>query len=159
MNSPLQSLFEILRLKKGPQDLPSSWVFTIILVFVYLVFGVYTGQQLGDESPASTSLALTALQFIAVAVMLMIRKFPERLPQTLSALAGAGILLGMLSFVLLVQADPDQQQPVLAMTWFMVFFWSLIVDGHIYRHSLSVSMQQGLLIAAGYPAPFFFPRS
>jgi len=147
MSSPLNDLVDILRLRKGPQDLPPSWGFTILLLAIYLGFGIFSGQTLGDESPASTSLALAALQFIAVAVMLYIRKFSERLPQTLSALAGAGIILGLVSFVLLVQADPARQQPILALAWFTIFFWSLVVDGHIYRHALAITLQQGILVA------------
>ncbi|MDX1459725.1 MAG: hypothetical protein R3348_01595 [Xanthomonadales bacterium] len=145
--TPLQILFDILRLRRGPQDLPASWTFAGIMLGIYLVFGVYTGQALDSENPASTGLAIAALQFTAVAVLLTLRKFPERLPQTLSALAGVGIILGVLSFAFLVQADPNRQQPVLAMAWFAVFFWSLVVDGHIYRHALSISMQQGILVA------------
>lgn len=147
MSALLSTLLDILRLRKGPQDLPASWAFAIAMLLLYLMFGVFTGQSLGDDNPASTSIALASLQFVAVAVMLYIRKFTERLPQTLGALAGAGVILGFVSFLLLAQADPGQQQPVLAMAWFAVFFWSLVVDGHIYRHALSISLQQGILIA------------
>jgi hypothetical protein len=56
-------------------------------------------------------------------------------------------VLGLLSYVFLAQADPARDQPVLALVWFGIFFWSLVVDGHIYRHALSISMAQGLLVA------------
>ena len=105
------------------------------------------GQQLGEEDSAAVNLAAIALQYAAVIVMLAIRKYPERLTQTLSALAGTSIIFTVLSFMFLSQADPDRQQPVLLMAWFGVFFWSLVVDAHIYKNALSITMAQGMLIA------------
>jgi hypothetical protein len=147
MNTLFNNLSGILRLRNGPQDLSSSWTICLGLAAGYLMLGIFTGQRLGDGDSAAASLAVAALQFSAVAVMLMVRKFPERLPQTLSALSGVGIVFTILSFLFLSQADPDKQQPALAMAWFAVFFWSLIVDAHIYKNALSITRAQGMLIA------------
>jgi hypothetical protein len=141
------TFLQLLRLRAGPQDLPAAWVTTIAIIAVYLGEGMYTGQQLGDADATIKSLSISVLQFSAVAVMLYVRKCPERLAQTLSALAGTGAILGALAFPLLIQADPDQNQPILAMVWFGVFIWSLVVDGHIYRSALSITLPQGLLVA------------
>jgi hypothetical protein len=46
----------------------------------------------------------------------------------------------------LTQSDPAANQPLLALTWFAVFIWSLFVDANIYRHSLSVPFAMGMLI-------------
>jgi hypothetical protein len=147
MNAMFNTLLGILRLRSGPQDLPSSWTMTLVMVALYLMLAVFTGQRLGEGDSAAASLAVTALQFTAVIVMLQLRKHPERLAQTLSALAGAGLFFGTLSFVFLVQADPARQQPMLALAWFGIFFWSLVVDAHIYKNALSITMAQGMLIA------------
>lgn len=147
MSELLSTLAGILRLRLGPQDLPASWNLTVLLVAVYLGLGMFSGRQQGDEQAAATVLAVTALQYAAVTLLLYLRRHPERLPQTLCALAGTGAILGLLSFMILSQADPAQEQPVLALAWFSVFFWSLVVDGHIYRHALSITMPQGLLVA------------
>ena len=147
MNSLLNTLFNILRLRSGPQDIPSSWSLTLVLVVLYLMLAVFTGQRLGEGDSSAASLAVTAMQFAAVSVMLQIRKHPERLAQTLSSLAGVGLVFGSLSFVFLSQADPAQQQPILALAWFGIFFWSLVVDAHIYKNAMSVTMAQGMLIA------------
>jgi len=136
-----------MRLQSGPQDLPVSWPITLAIISVYLLLGVFTGQKLGDGDSAAATFAVTALQFVAVFAMLQIRKYPERLAQTLSGLAGVGIIFGVLSFVLLAQADAARQQPVLALAWFSIFFWSLVVDAHIYKNALSITMAQGMLIA------------
>ena len=147
MNTLFNTFLGIMRLRAGPQELPSSWSTTLAIVAAYLMLGVFTGQRLGDGDSAAASLAVTALQFAAVITLLQIRKYPERLAQTLSALAGVGIIFGSLSFIFLVQADPSRQQPMLALAWFSIFFWSLVIDAHIYKTALSVTMAQGMLIA------------
>jgi len=147
MNSVPKTLVSIMRLQSGPQDLPVSWPMTLAIISVYLLLGVFTGNKLGDGDSAAASLAVTALQFVAVFAMLQVRKYPERLTQTLASIAGVGIIFGSLSFVLLAQADASQQQPMLALAWFSIFFWSLVVDAHIYKNALSITMAQGMLIA------------
>ncbi len=147
MNAMFNTFIAIIRMRSGPQDLPSSWLSALAIVAAYLMLGVFTGQRLGDGDSAAASLAVTVLQFAAIIAMLQVRKYPERLAQTLSALAGVGIIFGTLSFVFLVQADPSRQQPMLALAWFSIFFWSLVIDAHIYKNALSVTMAQGMLIA------------
>lgn len=117
------------------------------LVALYLMLAVFTGQRLGEGDSSAASLAITAMQFAAVAVLLYIRKHPERLAQTIASLAGVGLIFGTLSFIFLSQADPEVQQPILALAWFGIFFWSLVVDAHIYRNALSITMAQGMLVA------------
>jgi hypothetical protein len=146
MNFLLNGLIGILQLRSGPEDLPFSWKTTIIVVATYLAVGVFTGQRLGDEYSAAASLAAAVMQFAAVIMILRIRKFPERLAQTICALAGAGVIFTILSFMFLAQADPDKQQPVLLLAWFTIFFWSLVVDAHIYKRAFSITMAQGMLI-------------
>jgi hypothetical protein len=147
VNGLLNTYLDIIRLRAGPQDLPASWSLTLVLIAGYLMLGAFTGQRLGEGDAAGASLAITVLQFSAIIVMLQVRKYPERLAQTLSALAGVGILFGILSFIFLSQADPGKQQPILALAWFSLFFWSLVVDANIYRNALSITMAQGMLIA------------
>jgi len=155
MSAVLVRLLLLLRLRTGPQDLPGSWSLTLLLLAGYIGLGIYSARALGGEDAVPRSLTINALQIIVVIALLQLRRFPERVPQTLSALAGAGILLGALAHALLAQADPAVEQPLLPLAWFGIFIWSLVVDAHIYRHALAVSMPQGvlvavLLLAAGY---------
>jgi hypothetical protein len=147
LNSVAVTLLLLLRLRAGPQDLPSSWALTGLLLLVYTAVGIYTGQSLGDEDAVARTLLTNVLQVVAVAVLLQLRKFPERLAQTLSALTGAGIILGTLVFMLLSQAHIESMRPLLVMAWFGIVIWSLAIDAHIYRHALGISMSQGLLVA------------
>ncbi len=98
-----------------------------------------------DSTPRSL-IAIT-VQFFVIATLLHLKKLSSRLPQTLSALAGTGLIFGFGSVFLISQADPARAQPVLALVWFGVFLWSIAVDAHIYRHALSIKMNLGVLVA------------
>jgi hypothetical protein len=140
------SLANILRLRGGPQNLPSSWVLTTLLLTVYLVQNLITGQQLEDENAATKSLLAISLQVVVLTGLLYWRRHLERFAQTLSALTAVGIVFNSITWVLLMQSNPETNQPMLAIIWFSVFIWSLFVDAHIYRNSLSVPLAVGMLI-------------
>jgi len=149
MNTLFTTLAGMLRLRSGPQHLPASWPLTAVFIAMYLGEGIVTGQQLPGEENVARTLLSSVTQFVAVVLMLRFRRCPERLPQTLLALAATGFVLGLIAFGLLVQADPERNQPLLAAGWFLIFAWSLAVDGNIYRHALSIPMAQGVLVSVG----------
>ena len=103
--------------------------------------------MLGDAGSVPRSLIAIAVQFFITAALLHLKKLSSRLPQTLSALAGTGLIFGFGSLLLVSQAESARNQPVLALVWFGVFLWSIAVDAHIYRHALSVKMNLGVLVA------------
>jgi len=146
MSRILTNLAKMLLLRGGPQYLPASWRLMALLVIVYLAQNFATGQQLEDENAVFKSLAAISLQVFALAGMLYWRRHLERFAQTLSALAGVGLVFNAITWTLLTLSDPGSDQPLLALTWFGVFIWSLFVDAHIYRNALSVSLSVGMLI-------------
>ena len=152
----LPRLAELLRLRSGPQDLPAGWALAIALSLAYILEGFVADQILGETETAPRSLMAITVQFLIISTMLTLRKQAERIPQTLSALAGVGIIFGFMSIILIYQAIPGQDQPTLALVWFGVFLWSLVVDAHIYRHALSITMSRGMLVAVIIFACNFF---
>ena len=146
MNGIFMNLVNMLRLRGGPQNMPSSWPLMIFLVAAYLAQNLITGQQLEDESAAAKSLLAICLQVVVLGGLLYWRRHTERFSQTLSALAGVGVVFNTITWALLAQSDPTSNQPVLALTWFAVFIWSLFVDANIYRNALSVPLAIGMLV-------------
>lgn len=136
----------MLRLRGGPQNLPASWQFMLLMVAAYIVQNLVTGQQLDDEHAAAKSLVAISLQIFVLLGLLYWRRHTERFVQTLSALAGVGIVFNIITWALLTQSNPEINQPVLALVWFSVFIWSMFVDANIYRHSLSVTLSMGMLV-------------
>lgn len=147
MGPILARLFDILRLRSGPQDIPAGWKLAIVLSLAYIAQGVFADRIFGEADAAPRSLLAITVQFLVIAALLNLKKFASRLPQTLSTLAGTGLIFGFLSILLVSQADPEKIQPALALVWIAVLLWSLAVDAHIYRHALSITMSLGVLVA------------
>jgi len=147
MSGLLSALVGLLRLRAGPQDLPVSWPLTIALFSAYVGVGLVTGQQLGIEDNAGRTLVSAVIQLLVLQALLRFRGVPERLPQSLLALAMTGIVVSLVAFTLLIQADGSGNQPGMALAWFGVFAWSLLVEANIYRHAMVVGLPQGVLVA------------
>lgn len=119
----------------------------ILVLGCYLVQNLVSGQQLDDENAAAKSLVAISLQVCVLTGLLYWRRHLERFIQTLTALSAVGIVFNIITWALLTQSNPEINQPVLAIAWFSVFIWSLFVDANIYRHALSVTLSQGMLVA------------
>lgn len=148
-------LFDLLRLRAGPQDLPDHRGLTLVVIGFYIVLGVITNHALATSDPQgqtalnepARTLFSIGLQFGAVALMLVWRRNPERIQQTLLAFASTGSVISLLAFFLLLQNDPNvPSQPILALVWFGIFGWSLAVDANIFRHALNISMPIAMLV-------------
>ena len=142
-----QGLFDLMRLRAGPQDMPAGWELTVLLSLIYLSEGFFADQILNETGSAPRGLLAVTIQFLITFIMLRFRGLSARLPQTLTALAGTGSLFGAFSIFLATQARPGIAQPELALVWFGTFFWSLAVDANIYRHAISLNMSLGVLVA------------
>ena len=143
----VRSLLEMLRLRSGPQDMPGGWLIAAGLGLAYISQGFVADRIIGDPDTAPRSLLAISVQFGIVASLLNLRGFQSRIPQTISALAGTGFIFGLLSLLILTRVEPGKPQPELALLYLFLFGWSLAVDAHIYRHSLSVKFGIGALMA------------
>jgi hypothetical protein len=147
MGQVLLKLVEMMRLRSGPQDLPAGRGLALGLAILYIGHGLLGDRMLEDPDAAPRTFLAIAVQFGTIITLLNLRGLATRVPQTISALAGTGFLFGLASLALLTALDPGKPQTGLVMTYFILFIWSLAVDGHIYRHALSVRMSSGVLIA------------
>ena len=143
----IATLLNLLRLRSGPQDLPPGAALAVLLAAAWLAQGLVTDRLLGDSESAPRTVLAIAVQFGAIISLLRLRNHAARIPQTISALAGTGFIFGLLALLILVQLDPDRPQPGVALAYLGLFVWSLAVDGHIYRHALSIKMSLGVLVA------------
>ncbi len=147
MHRVVLTLLNMMRLRSGPQDMPASSAFTLLLALVYVVQGLYADRILGEPDTTPRSLVAIAVQFAAISLLLNVRGLATRVNQTLSALAGTGFLFGVISIILLLRFDPEEPQVDLVFYYLALVLWSLGVDAHIYRSALSVKMATGVLVA------------
>jgi hypothetical protein len=147
MPPAVTTLLNLMRFRSGPQDLPASRGLLIGLVVLYLAQGFLAGRVIDEPDAGPRTVAAITVQFAVIAALLNLRGLHARTPQTLAAMAGTGLLFGLLSLAVLSRIDPANPQPNLALFYLALFVWSLLVDGHIYRHALSIKLGGGVLIA------------
>lgn len=151
----LWKLVEICLLRAGPQELPAAPRFLALVLAGYFLVDVLIS-RLSFGLGAAVAVSVLDVLLLAAFVQLVLRMVakPERFNQTLAALAGTGLLLGMVAYplirgLLLAQAAGDAAAG-LAVLWLAVLAWSLLILGHILRHALAVPLITGVGIGVLY---------
>lgn len=146
---------DICLLRAGPQDLPVSQVLLWLSAGVYALVSFLLSVS-GYPAGEALQVALLDLGLLVVfaALMLYLRGKPERLNQTLTALAGSGALLGLIALPLVRMLAAGQaagEVPAfIIVLWLLLYGWSLLVVAHITRHALSIPFPFALGIAIVY---------
>jgi hypothetical protein len=148
----LQTLFDIIRLRKGPDAIPHSGLLLIIVVAFWLGVDILGGLIVPRFGGLSASgIAITLLGLVVFAMMATLDGKNARMVQMLTAMIGCGALFGLtLTLVLAVALRLGQYPPVpllaLLSVWSVTLF-SVIVDGHIVSRTLERPRLHGIIAA------------
>ncbi|MEZ5672143.1 MAG: hypothetical protein R3E08_07045 [Thiotrichaceae bacterium] len=110
----IQAFLQICLFKHKPQDLPASTTLLIMVLAIYMLMSaILAPASLSMGRSFLWSLVETVLLTGSVASLLYMTKRPERITQTLTALAGTDSLLSLLSvpFVIWIDQGKLQFQP------------------------------------------------
>ncbi|ADC70873.1 conserved hypothetical protein [Thioalkalivibrio sp. K90mix] len=154
MNS-LWTMLDILRLRRGPQDLPADGGTLIFWLGIALVTGMAVGIPMYGTSQALILNVLDlAVLYLFIVVVLRLGGVPDRWRQTFTAMAGTGALLGLLMALLMLidaPADPEEVSTGALLALLTLVAWLLLVFGHILQQALELgSRLVGMLMALGY---------
>ena len=148
----LQTLFDVIRLRKGPDALPrSSVLFAIVVVFWLFVdvLGAIIIPTYGNSQVSGLSISLLGLVVYALVATLAGKN--ERIMQMLTAMIGCGAILGLamtLTIGVALQLKDVAAIPVLGFlaAWSITLF-SIVVDGHILSRTVERPQILGIVIA------------
>jgi len=148
------AFFNICRLRLGPQNLPSSNVLLSLTLFFYATVGVTLSLVLRSsvEKAVLSNIVDVGLLVVLTSSLLYVARYPARITQTLTALAGTNGLLGILSFPVLFWLEQtrlnegDMSLPALLLLGLIV--WNFLVYTHILRHALAVPFFVGSIFTA-----------
>ncbi len=141
MTALLTLFFKLCLLRAKPQDLPASGLLLGAALGAYFLTGLMVA--LTEQSIVYSLLAAladSAVLALLTHMVLLLRKRPGRLPQTLAALAGTGAVIQLIAWPLL--ATPVLLIPLL--------IWSLTINAHILRHALEIALGLAILISLGF---------
>lgn len=143
-------------LRAGPQRLPASPYLVGLSLLLYGVTDVVVSLANTD---GLTALAITVLDLgLLVGFVFLVlrgRGMLGRYQQTLSAMAGVGVIFGWMALPVLLMAAREPVPAVAGMLWLGLLFWSLAVNAHILRHALEVPFGLGLVLATLYAVTVF----
>ena len=147
--------WQICLLKKGPQDVPAAGLLLAILLLLSLILDMFSFRLISPETDMFNNLLVSviysALVIAATAILLLLFGYRQRTLQTLNALFGAGLVVALCSFpVLLALYDRFDEPGALGIVLLLLQLWHLLVMAHILRHALSVSFILGGMLSFGY---------
>ena len=142
-------------LRMRPQDLPSSSMLLALALLAHTVMGVAVAAvNLRFGQALAAGIIDTALLCGLTIGLLTLYTLRERAVQTLTALAGAGSVIGFLAWPLSLWLHDahaaDTAPPALGLVLLLVIGWSLTVSAHILRHALSAPFHLGLLVSIAF---------
>lgn len=152
MGALFRAWASIALLQRGPQTLPASTYLLALTLAAHLSTGVLLG--LFSLSPAMALMSAMVGTLVMVALvhgLLLLHRLHARVTQTLTALAGCEVLIGLLVLPLTVLYYIGGGMAELAtLLSLLLLAWNVAVAAHIFRHALNVSVGVGVMFAIGY---------
>ena len=139
----------------GPADMPVSGGLLQLTLLAYFGIGIAISHIDNTWMPSViSSLADTLFMVIAIRLMLNFKQLQARFQQTLTALAGAGAVLGLISLPIMrwfYHMDEALRASSFAMLLVIVLtFWSLMITAHIFRHALDIKSNTAAMLTIIY---------
>lgn len=150
---PLLNVFlQLLLLRQRPDILPASLFLFSILLLVNLFIGIggfLMNFDLLQSILRAVADIISTLVFVYL-LLLAVNKLNRGLQATI-AILGTSAILNILSLLpLMILSAVKTPLGLAEFILYVLFFWHIIVMGHIFRHTLSVNFPMGLLAALLY---------
>lgn len=145
----LRALLRIGLLQSGPQILPPSRELAFVVVAAHLALGLLLS-LLGEVPQAALLSAVLGTLFMVAVThgLLMLRGFQARFHQTVTAMAGCELIVGVAALPLSFQSGPVGE--LSSLLSLVLIGWSLAIWAHIFHHSLEISRFAGFGLSLAY---------
>jgi len=144
-----QTLFDIIRLRKGPDAIPYSWFLCLITMALWLFAGMtmtIMAEGLGDKDfLIGTFTGVVGLACYASIVVLS--GHTPRLLQTVTAVLGCGAVLSLLFVAGNLFLTPLLSESITNLVLTLILFWSIPVEGHIIARAIDRHWYVGIVAA------------
>ena len=153
MEALLRLFGNICIFKKGPQDVPASINFLLILLLVNFIIENLLGVLFYSLAlSVFQSLASISVLFLFTWICLILFQYKNRFIQTVTAFAGISLFINIFFLVPLVVM---WKMGVLvdnsfALINLLLLVWTLSIYAHVYKNALNVSFFLGLALSITY---------
>ena len=145
----IETLFDIIRLRKGPDALPHSTVLLAIISAMWLLAGavmtLMTAELDQRDFVTGTLTGIAGLICYSLIVVLFGKR--ARLVQALMAFLGCGALLSLIFVAGNVFLTPFLSENISSLIMTLVLLWTVPVEGHIISRTIERHWYAGVAIA------------
>jgi hypothetical protein len=145
----LRTLFDIIRLRKGPEAIPHSSVLFVMILVAWIAAGELIVMLIVelDQSDFAISIALGVVALLLYALVVVSSQRSSRLLQTLTAILGCGVLLQCFFIVSYSFLTPVLGRGIAGVVSYLLLLWSVPVEGHIIARTIDRQWYVGFLVA------------
>jgi len=144
-----ETLFDIIRLRKGPDALPHSVVLLLIVTTLWLFAGltmIMLTPELDEEDFVIATMTGVAGYACYAAIVVFAGK-RARLLQSVMALLGCGALLSLMFVAGRVFLSPFLSENIVNIVVTLILLWTVPVEGHIISRAINRHWYIGVVIA------------
>lgn len=145
----IETLFDIIRLRKGPDAIPHSTFLFVVIIALWLFSGLvmtFLTTELDEKDfVIGTITGVAGLLCYAAIVMLSGKR--ARLMQTVMAFLGCGALLSLMFVAGNVFLTPFLSENITNFVVTLILLWTVPVEGHIISRTLDRHWYIGVAIA------------
>ncbi|MBT8087235.1 MAG: hypothetical protein KJO46_04335 [Gammaproteobacteria bacterium] len=145
----LKTLFDIIRLQRGPDAIPHSQVLFAVIVVMWLGAGLLV-MVAAPELDARDFIIGTFIGLIGVScygAIIVLSGKGARLLQSITALLGCGALISLVFVVLDALLPLISSEAAARVVATLVLLWSVPVEGHIIARTIERHWYVGIIIA------------
>ena len=145
----LETLFDIIRLRKGPDAIPYSWLVCLITLTMWLVSGLVVTLLVEEISNVDYLVAtFTGVAGLACyASIVVFANHTPRLLQTLTAILGCSAVINFLYVAGTVFLRPFLSKMITNLVVTLLSLWSIPVEGHIIARAIDRHWYVGIAAA------------
>ena len=151
MKAVVVLFWDICRLRRGPDQVPTQGVFVLLIAFLYsaLAFVGNTLMPAGQGGIAwIVTFIATALMMVFCLSVLIFKQLTARFVATITALMGVEVVIGAVLLPFIALARIGAPFPAFIMVGYLVVMsWELTVRGFIFHRAFNVSLLLGSVMA------------
>jgi hypothetical protein len=144
-----ETLFDIIRLRKGPDAIPHSTFLFVVITAMWLFAGVVmallTAELDQEDFLIGTLTGIAGLLCYATIIVLSGKR--ARLLQAVTALLGCGAVLSLLFVAGNVFLTPFLSDSISNLIMTLILLWTVPVEGHIISRTIERHWYVGVVIA------------
>ena len=143
------TLFDVIRLRKGPDAIPYSWFLCLITLTLWLLAGLVMTLIIDgmDDQDFLVGTLTGVVGLACYAAIIVTSGYTPRLLQTVTAILGCGAILSFVFIAGRVSLAPILGENTTNLVVTLVLLWSIPVEGHILSRALNRHWYIGIIVA------------